>query len=625
MTLLEANLATLREHAPELATLLDGATPPPELHVEEARSGAPTARYGGHYLHSRHDPIHEAQRIAERLAATGADGFVVYGFGLGYLPEAVIDASDGEPVVVVERDHRFIAAALVHRDLRRLVSSDALHLLIGPSSGELAALLSHRHLRRPVSVGLRSVTETHQDYYAELEQARRSYVSRQEVNRNTLRRFGRRWVRNLAANVHLLAEARGVAQLKGKLAGIPALVCAGGPSMDRVIPYAHPLHERCVIIAVDTAVKPLLRAGVEPDFIVVVDPQYWNTRHLDNLSLNHALVVGESSTHPRAFRALKRPVLFCSSLFPLGQYLEAARGAFGKLGAGGSVSTTAWDFARHIGAEPVFVAGLDLGYPGYRTHVTGSLFEERSHMISTRLTTAETQQVAYIEGGQPYWTNANDDGAVLTDRRMEIYRDWFALQQDRKPRSVNLSIGGARIADIPPGDVTDTLSLPPRREEIDRALGNAILEAGGTEETPSGRTAWTTAPETERLRDAARRLTADLMKARELAEEAIAAVKVYTPGADPRHGASGHLRRGAPAGRPVRPLEEVEQDLRSLGSKDVVGFLLEAVATDLEDARPETLEEALGNSVRLYTAILESSNFHIAMLERAVEVLDARL
>ncbi len=616
MTLLESNLARLGNRAPELASLLKAAAPPEELKIETARNGAPTARYGAHYLHSRHDPQREARRIAERLTTAQGDGFVVYGIGLGYLAEAVLQATEGEPVIVVERDPRMLAAASAHRDLRALFSADVFHLLVAPSPTEFAGFLSNLRLRRPVSVGLRSVTEDEQEYYEGLEEARRGFVGRQEVNRNTLRRFGRRWVRNLAANVHLLAEARGVADLQAKVPGLPALVCAGGPSLDAVLPHAQRLRERCLVVAVDTAVKPLLRAGVEPDFVVVVDPQYWNTRHLDNLTLKHAFVVGESSTHPRAFRALGRPVYLCSSIFPLGQYLEASRGSFGKLGAGGSVTTTAWDFARYIGADPIFIGGMDLGYPDYRTHVTGSLFEERSHIIATRLSPAETQQVAYIEGGQPYRTEANDGGSVLTDRRMAIYRDWFALQQNRSPRSYNLSSAGVRIPDIPPRDVADMLELPERRHEIDRLLAGALREARGSGETGSGGASPGSASADDAIRGATRRLAADLATARDLAREAGTAARHYRAGITQDHAEPG---LDSP-----RRLDEIEGDLRSLASKDVIGFLLEAVTSEIEESRPETMEQALENSARLYDAILESAEFHVAMLERAEEVLDSQ-
>jgi hypothetical protein len=602
MTFLEENLTALASLAPALATKLRNVQAASELSLEDARSGDPTARRGNHYLHSRHDPVREAERIAERSRRNQADGYVIYGFGLGYLADALIRQGGEEPVIIAERDPRLLRAALEARRLTTLFGSPRLRLLLGPSPRELASLLTTLNLRSPLSFGLRSVTERDEEYYRSLEESRKRYVSRQEVNSNTLERFGRRWIRNLVANVHLLARARGVDELAEAFADTPVLLCAGGPSLDLILPLARRIRERAVIVAVDTAVKPLLTAGVEPDFIVIVDPQYWNTRHLDNIELRHAAVIGESSTHPRAFRILPRPLFFCSSLFPLGRYLEHSRDSFGTLGAGGSVTTTAWDFARHIGGRPIYAAGLDLGYPSFRTHVTGSLFEERSHLISNRLSPAESLQVAYIENGSPFLTEANDGGEVLTDQRMTIYRDWFALQDhgETRTRSFNLSPHGVAIPGMPAVPVDTLLAHESARENINSRLRARISETGSDHEAR------------DKIHAALARLSDELERAAALAEEARNALAVHEADAP---------RRERPISEPPRSLDTIEDELRSLESKDIIGFLLESVMRDLSERRPEHIEDAMENSRRVYAAIHESAEFHARMLQQAVRVL----
>ncbi|NBC30804.1 MAG: DUF115 domain-containing protein [Spirochaetes bacterium] len=595
MTVLDENLTALASLAPAVARKLANIDPSPELSLEDSHSGVPTARLGSHYLHSRHDPVREAERIAERSRRNQADGYVIYGFGLGYLADAIIRQRGEEPVIIVERDPRLLRAALEARRLTTLFGSPRVRLQLGPSPREFASLLTTLNLRFPLAFGLRSVTEGDEAYYRSLEESRKRYVSRQEVNSNTLQRFGRRWIRNLVANVHLLARARGVRELGEAFAGTPVLLCAGGPSLDLVLPLARRIQERAVIVAVDTAVKPLLTAGVEPDFIVIVDPQYWNTRHLDNIELRHAVVIGESSTHPRAFRILPRPLFFCSSLFPLGQYLEQSRGSFGALGAGGSVTTTAWDFARHIGGRPIYAAGLDLGYPHYRTHVTGSLFEERSHLISNRLSPAESLQVAYIENGSPFPTEANDGGEVLTDQRMTIYRDWFGLQDHGAEggRSFNLSPHGVAIPGMPAVPVDAVLAHESARERIDSRLHEHIGEPGSDHEASS------------RIHAALARLSGDLERAAALGHEALDAL----------------ARRERAFPEPPRSLDAIEDELRSLESKDIIGFLLESVLRDLNESRPEHIEDAMENSRRVYQAIHDSAQFHAEMLQYALRVL----
>ena len=147
--------------------------------------------------------------------------------------------------------------------------------------------------------------------------------------------------------------------------GLPALVIAGGPSLDSLAPSLAALRERMVLVSVNTPLRACRERGVEPDFTVVVDPQFWASRSLDWTLAQDGVLVAEPSACPRIFRRETERFFLCSSLFPLGETLEAAVGEKGRLGAGGSVSTSAWDLARLLGARPLYAAGLDLGFPGH--------------------------------------------------------------------------------------------------------------------------------------------------------------------------------------------------------------------------------------------------------------------
>jgi hypothetical protein len=240
---------------------------------------------------------------------------------------------------------------------------------------------------------------------------------------------------------------------------------------------------------------------------------------------------------------------------------------------------------------------MDLGYPAFRTHVSGSLFEERSHTISHRLRPAETLQVSYIEGGRPYYTDAADGTQVLTDQRMAVYRDWFSLQQElpypgARPRTYTMSPRGVRIDGLLPAAVSDILEHKPRRKEISTAI-HAVLSAPGD----------TTSVAQAAIADRMARLIGDLERAEELAWEA--------------RESAGSDHPDTAARRP----EAIDEELQKLESKDIIGFLLESVATELSTSAPRTYQDAVDNSRRLYEAIAESAAFHRRMLTAAQQSL----
>ena len=52
---------------------------------------------------------------------------------------------------------------------------------------------------------------------------------------------------------------------------IPAIVVSAGPSLNKNIVELRKAKNKAFIVAVDTAVKPLVKAGIIPDLYVVVD------------------------------------------------------------------------------------------------------------------------------------------------------------------------------------------------------------------------------------------------------------------------------------------------------------------------------------------------------------------
>ena len=54
--------------------------------------------------------------------------------------------------------------------------------------------------------------------------------------------------------------------------GYPAFIVSAGPSLDKNIDMLKEVKGRGMIMAVDTAIKPLLKKGIVPDIVASVDP-----------------------------------------------------------------------------------------------------------------------------------------------------------------------------------------------------------------------------------------------------------------------------------------------------------------------------------------------------------------
>ena len=596
------NSNLLFSQLPDLKEALSSFAPSARMEIIETPAGSPSALYDGVSVHSRRDPVKEARTLIDREVPPGATVGVFYGFGLGYLVESFITRFPDRPCLVVEPDIGCFLKALEARDLSAVLSHPRTVFFLASEPTPVIRYLDTLPLTAVQIVKLRSLYDKDRAYYERTDELIQSFLRQRDVNKNTLRRFGRRWVRNLLANAPLFCRTPGVNRAEGLFQGVPALVLAGGPSLDRVLPHLKRLSELMLVVAVDTSLAVLRARGLDPDLTVVSDPQYWNTRHLDWVKQTDSLIVSEASTHPRAFRLLGDRVLFSSSVFPLGRYLERYTGAKGKLGAGGSVATTAWDCARYLGADPIYMAGLDLGFPGLQTHFRGACFEEAFFAVNSRLRPQETRSYTYLTEAEPFPVASNSGGLVLTDHRMAVYKFWFEAQMNLHPevRTVNLSADGLRIQGMP------CVNL----EEI---LAGASVRALIEKKKPTVRRLFSAGAEEEKRQRVKKGLSELLGEMKTLTEAAGDGVRAARQAVD-------SLASGRNADAALRRLSAVDERVGRLPAREIAGFLAGGLIQEISAAGDPAADRRqwLDYSLKLYTELEQSGRFHIEQLNKCL-------
>ena len=605
MSVEDRNLRILASHHPQVSTVLE-QSPVSEARVrlEATSSGEPTATLDGIFLHSRYDPRRDATVQVEKEIDPAATAVIVLGFGLGYGAQAVRTRFPDMPILVIESNTEVFRAALSARDLSPFFSDRSVLLHVGSAPDSLAPLLETLPLGKPAFMRLRPALASDPAAYRAAEEVVRSWLLRKDINVNTLNRFGRLWVRNLARNMSSFLEFPGITSLAGLFKGIPALVVAGGPSLDTISGQFRELRERVLVIAVNTALRPCLRAGVEPDFTVVVDPQYWASRYLDwTVSTKGGMVV-EPSANPRVFRRPHAAYFLCSSLFPLGETLEAAVGEKGKLGAGGSVATSAWDLARLLGANPIYAAGLDLGFPGMRTHCRGVYAEDLWFCGSSRVAPLEGSSFRYLHEIGLFPVRSASGGLTPTDRRMLLYKWWFENQLKTRSdiRSFTLSPHGAAIQGMPLAGLDDVLALPVVRPEIEQRL----KEASGPAPDPAVRDA-----RARGLSSAVEQLVSQLDMLHSLALRGLELSRTL-----------GQVlaRSGDPA-RCLQGLDEVDKSILAVSARTIAAFLIQSIIRGVSDEgdRPSSPDRIVERSAAIYEGIAGSAEWQKGILRRALQ------
>ena len=453
---------------PQINKFEDGELDVP-LEYVETKNGMVSASYNGIMLHSKYNPEREADQLVSSCPVD-CPAAVFLGFGLGYAPVAFARKNHSAALIIVEDDPVFLFAAFATLDWQPVLEHQDLVFAVN-ADVQTASALIRPHNSKDMHVFSNAAWVSHdKEYFEEVRSAVSRDSQKNQVNTNTLEKFSRLWLRNSCKNLPYLASLGGVKDYFGIAPStVPFVVLAAGPSLETILPHLTELKKRAVLICVDTALRACLNAGVEPDFIVLVDPQYACARHIEFLSSATSVLIAESAVWPSVFRFSCREIVLCSSLFPIGQYFERRLGQKGALGAGGSVATTAWDFARKCGAKKIYLAGMDLGFPGKQTHIKGSQFEERSHRQSKRTSTAESDGVNALFSACPKKGIDYNGNEMLTDERMSIFSWWFenscATAILNGQETFTLTPQSLAIKGIRKSDVSEILSMPPMERE----------------------------------------------------------------------------------------------------------------------------------------------------------------
>lgn len=411
------------------------AAPPTIEHVRiEGPPGQPIAWVradtGWVLVHSRRDPVRDADALLNDLPDPLPGALVVVGLGLGYLVDALVARGWSGRLLALEPEPGLVPALLARPVCANWAASGHLRVVSGPDYRQLAEALAGFGLVDPRPLLHPVLARTHADNTKRAIAALARAAHGVRANEEAKGRQASLCLRNTLSNLRLLAQESDVTALDGTMRGVPAIVVAAGPSLDGQLDDLRDAQSRALIIAVDTALRPLLAAGIRPHLAVAVDPSTINATHLLELSgAESTWLVAEGSVDPHAMNAFRGRIF----AFRVGSrhpwpWLVAQGCDSGSLRAWGSVLTTAFDLAVRMGASTIAFAGADLAFTGGRPYCRGTTFEEVWRRAGDGGTPLDSLWASNLSS----WPRVDEPGVggtvCRTAPHLVAFRDWITEQ-----------------------------------------------------------------------------------------------------------------------------------------------------------------------------------------------------
>lgn len=435
-------------------------------------------------IHSRNDPIREARRFVASNTDGTEQAVFIYGFGLGYHIEELLLIDSELNLIIIEPSIKLFKAALNTRDITGIFKSERVLILFDIESFAYDRILSDPAICNIKLLALRPYVDLFKESFLKLRAEIHTFLNRKAINTATLKRFDRLWTKNTFKNSPCFFTLSGIQLLRDKLKGLPAIVLCAGPSLEEDINTIATFKDHIILISVDTALLPLLKRGITPDFVIAVDPQFINSLYMATPFESYKgrsdlpILVADPAVYPTTLRNYHGLKVLTSSVFSPGKVIERFSGKKGSIAAGGSVSVVAYDLARILGTDPVILMGLDLSYRSDRTHLSGSFYETYVGSRTNRCDTTQNFFLKYIRGGSPVLVQDKNGNTVITDKRLLLYKSWFENQAPFKDvKIINATMGGLNIEGIENRPFEDLIEdLSHKKVKKKRLLNELIVE-----------------------------------------------------------------------------------------------------------------------------------------------------
>ena len=401
--------------------------------------------------------LHDLPPLAEKeieeglnLIPESATGVVVLiGMGLGYIVRAILEQRPQiRHLALFDLGPGIFKQALRVLDLSTILSDPRLILSLTPEPNVMKSLApADKALQLENIYRLRHLNsyKINITAYQKLEQSVFEFISERNIAGNTDQRFGMRFIKNRLSVLPTLHHNHLLEHLQNCFNGIPAILVAGGPSLDKNIHLLPKLQKKTIILAVDSVVPSLLNQGVSPHFMTSIDPQRLNYEKIADYvcAINNTALIATPYVTPEIHQIFPASKIFWTfSSKPIENWMNCM--------AEGTILTPGSSTAAHVnltaaimmGCDPIIFVGQDLAFSGYRDHAAGVPLSNPK----------AAEKTFFDKNPDAVWIDGVDGKKVPSTRSFVTMKNHFEamISVNPGPRYINSTEGGALIkgADI---------------------------------------------------------------------------------------------------------------------------------------------------------------------------------
>lgn len=387
-------------------------------------------------LYSKYNVQEEIERFLDELKEINTKSvIIVFGLGFGYhITELLKKISNDNKVIILEPSIKVFLEALKSIELEDILK-DGVNIIVGQdvhgAHNHFCKNIHGNNLNNIHFVIFGQYGRAFNSFVKEIFEDLKNTIINEEVNLATEYQYQFVFSGNMIKNIPYLLESESISVLENRFKSYPAIVVSAGPSLDKNIQELKKAQGKAVIISGGRTLKPLLKNGIIPTFVVSIDPSYYAYELVeDYLEYDFPLI-----TMPMSSNDIIKKYSGKHFIINNYSYTELVNKIMNKrvptLFSGGSVAHSSTALAHYMGCNPIILVGQDLAFTNQKVHAEQAIIEGR---INTQ--EGKTILVKDVNGNE-----------INTSKSLYSFKQWFEkyFALNNHITYIDATEGGAKI------------------------------------------------------------------------------------------------------------------------------------------------------------------------------------
>ncbi len=443
----DSNLYALKKHHPDVFKKIHESHVKPLGELELLDNNAKNlkvidAEGSTHYLHGRSGPAEDTAQFFNMVSPEANGVLIMMGFGLGVPSREILkNRPHIRHFFIFDSNLGVFKQALMTNDLSELISDNrTVFCLEEKPDFNLVFKKAYTALElEDIQILKNNPSFRLNPHYTELSEELFNYLNSFSVRGATTKTMGKKFTRNRFVNLKRFRHDFIIDSLSGVFKEVPAILIAGGPSLDKNIHQLKKLKGKALLFAVDAVVPNLLKNNIIPDFISSIDPQKITLEKFKGADIPKkgvSLICSAWVTPRVPFTLPVDRVIWTFGPRAAEKWINDTIGGKKIFIGAGTVAHLNLHVALDMGCSPIIFAGQDLAYS-----------ETNDHASNISLTNSTQMEDIFKSKGDWTWVKGFFGGKVKTSRSFLHNKNVFESIIEKNPsiKFINATEGGAFI------------------------------------------------------------------------------------------------------------------------------------------------------------------------------------